>query len=160
MQKEFKIKRVQEYRSQRVTETEQIRAEQENQRIDVWYKHLSKMQNQQKRQRQLAKDNQALINVRNEKMEEKNARIQQNFKQERLTMNERNAALKEKFNKMETKVELTNQQRKIFQMKHREMEELRKQDNIENIASLKNSRFDKNCAIVEKHLALSIMNQE
>lgn len=43
-------------------------------------------------------------------------------------------------------------------MKHREMEELRKQDNIENITSLKNNRFDKNCAIVEKHLALSIMN--
>jgi hypothetical protein len=43
MQKEFKIKRVQEYRSQRVTETEAIRAEQENQRIDVWYKHLNKM---------------------------------------------------------------------------------------------------------------------
>ena len=109
MQREFKIKRVQEYRSQRVTETEQIRAEQENQRIDVWHKHLSKMQNQQKRQRQLAKDNQALVNVRNEKLEEKNARIQQNFKQERLNMNERNAALKEKFNKIESKVELTNQ---------------------------------------------------
>ena len=45
-------------------------------------------------------------------------------------------------------------------MKHREIEELKKQDNIEQLASLKNNRFDKTCAIVEKHLALSIMNQE
>jgi len=44
---------------------------------------------------------------------------------------ERNNALKSKFSDMDKKVELTNQQRKIFQMKHKEIEELKKQDNTE-----------------------------
>ena len=56
MQKEFKIKRVQEYRSQRITDTEAIRAGHENERIDVWHKHLNKMTNNQKRQKALEKE--------------------------------------------------------------------------------------------------------
>ena len=46
-------------------------------------------------------------------------------------MKEKNNELKKKFHNIESKVELTNQQRKIFQMKHREIEELKKQDNVE-----------------------------
>lgn len=75
MQKEFKIKRVQEYRSQRITDTEAIRANQEDDRIAVWNKHITKMTNNQKRQRTMEKDKKALFNQRNEKMEEKNARV-------------------------------------------------------------------------------------
>ena len=101
MQKEFKIKRVQEYRSQRITDTEAIRAGHENERIDVWHKHLNKMTNNQKRQKALEKEQKALSNQRNIKVEEKNARVTQNSKQERINMIEKNNALKSKFNNIE-----------------------------------------------------------
>lgn len=45
-------------------------------------------------------------------------------------------------------------------MQQRELENLRFKDNSENMVTLKDQRFLNNCNIVEKHLALSILNQE
>ena len=56
MQKEFKVRRVQDHRSQQVTDTEAIRNQQEDRRIDVWWKYLNKMNNQVKKQKQAARD--------------------------------------------------------------------------------------------------------
>lgn len=50
--------------------------------------------------------------------------------------------------------------RKINSMQQRELESLRFKDNFENMVNLKDQRFLHNCNIVEKHLALSILNQE
>lgn len=86
------------------------------------------------------------------------ARIEQNFKAERQAIQEKNSNLKHKFEKMERQIAQNKEERKIYQLKHREIEELKKQDNDENLACIKNTRFEQNCSIVEKHLALTILN--
>lgn len=68
--------------------------------------------------------------------------------------------LTEKFKKMEEQVARNAQNRQIYQLKHREIETLKKEDNYENQISVQKQRFIENCKTVEKHLALSILNKE
>jgi len=66
----------------------------------------------------------------------------------------------EKAQKRELQVAHKDEMMKIRCLKQREIDNLRCMDNSENLDSLKNQNFVKNCQIVEKHLALSILNQE
>jgi hypothetical protein len=45
-------------------------------------------------------------------------------------------------------------------LRHREYDKLKQEDNIENRGKMRNTQFLDNCQIVEKHLALSMLNNE
>lgn len=49
---------------------------------------------------------------------------------------------------------------KLLSLKHREVENLRFEDLNDNLDILKSEKFNKNCKIGEKHLALTAMNND
>lgn len=73
---------------------------------------------------------------------------------------DKNDNLDDKAKRMEEQVEQNEMRRTIRSLKQRELENLRHLDNEENISNIKQIRFMQNCQIVEKHLALSVLNQE
>lgn len=48
----------------------------------------------------------------------------------------------------------------MFALKHKEIDNLRFQDQEENLEYLKNQRYKNNCELDEKHIALSVMNTD
>ena len=59
---------------------------------------------------------------------------------------------------MEKKVDNAEYKKKIFSLKHREIDNLRFEDLNENLELLKNQKFGRNSKIGEKHIALTAMN--
>lgn len=68
--------------------------------------------------------------------------------------------LNKKARQRDAKIKDTGAQRELKSMKNQEVEHLRFLDTCQAQDQLKAKRFNDNCMIVEKHLALSMMNQE
>lgn len=66
----------------------------------------------------------------------------------------------EKHSNIDNKIKERDQRIDIFTKKHKQLNELRFQDFNENKEVLLDQHFQKNCKLDEKHLALSLMNQD
>ena len=73
---------------------------------------------------------------------------------------EKCARLTEKHNNIENKLKNREDKIDIFTKKHKQLNELRFQDLSENLEAINDQNFQRNCKIDEKHLALSLMNQD
>lgn len=73
---------------------------------------------------------------------------------------ERADKLRKRLNKDDERIVTVEQRKKLFALKHKEIENLRFQDQEENLEYLKNQRYKNNCELDEKHIALSVMNTD
>ena len=75
-------------------------------------------------------------------------------------MQERSNELNKKAKQRMEQVNNNDERRNLKSMKQKELDHLRYLDNVENQENIKAKKFQENCQIIEKHLALSILNQE
>ena len=73
---------------------------------------------------------------------------------------ERADKLRKRLNKDDERIATVEQRKKLFALKHKEIDNLRFQDQEENLEYLKNQRYKNNCELDEKHIALSVMNTD
>ena len=73
-------------------------------------------------------------------------------------MKERAREIEHKHQTIDEKVQRAHDRRQINSMRQKELECLRFDDLGENLGLLTNERFERNCRIDEKHIALSLMN--
>ena len=76
-----------------------------------------------------------------EKKQEKAIKIQTNIKAEQSDLKDKQDLINKKWKNIGKKVEQATQKRRMFSMKHREIENLRFEDLNENLDVLKNQRF-------------------
>lgn len=86
--------------------------------------------------------------------------VHQNQKQNAQKLEDKIRELEEKKEKRGEACAFNDERRTLYCLKQKELEHLRQQDNNENQEKLKTHRFLENCKIVEKHLALSMLNNE
>ena len=65
-----------------------------------------------------------------------------------------------KHDQIDKKLKEREKQLDIFSKKHKQINELRFQDLSENLDTLNDQNFARNCSIDEKHIALTLMNQD
>ena len=92
----------------------------------------------------------------NDKLE----KAKQMKKNEQMQFKEKCNEVIEKHRNIDTKIKEREQRIDIFTKKHKQLTELRFQDFAENKEVLQDQNFLRNCKIDEKHLALTLMNQD
>jgi hypothetical protein len=86
--------------------------------------------------------------------------VRQNILAHKREIATRNQELNERDKQRDEQIQNSKMRRTIQSLKQREIDHLRYNDYCENLGQLKNHRFLENCEIVEKHLALSILNND
>jgi hypothetical protein len=86
--------------------------------------------------------------------------VQENLQREKQDLDEKVRILNEKASLRSQQVNQNDGRRTLYCLKQKELESLRQQDNNENQDRIKTQRFMTNCQIVEKHLALSVLNND
>ena len=75
-------------------------------------------------------------------------------------MRAKHKALDRKFENIDKKIEDNKLRKKMYTIKHREIDNLRFNDFVELRANHKNKGFKDKCDIVEKHIGMSIQINE
>jgi len=86
--------------------------------------------------------------------------VKNKFKELKTDFKEKCEKITKKHSAIDLKIDEAEQRKKIQSLKHREIENLKCQDLSENIDTIKTNKVKRDCQTVEKHLALSIMNNE
>ena len=86
--------------------------------------------------------------------------IASNVKHVKCKYKEKVDGINDKFRQIDDKIDKAEKDKRLYSMKHKELENLKFQDQEENLSALKNQRFRKHQLIDEKHIALSYMNDD
>ena len=101
-----------------------------------------------------------LANLKKNKRQGHLEQVKENLQREQENLREKIDRLNQKAQSRANQVNFTDERRTLYCLKQKELEHLRQQDNFENQNKIKTARFLTNCQIVEKHLALSVLNNE
>ena len=86
--------------------------------------------------------------------------VQQRQKYNALEIKQKNREMDQKFENIGRKIAESKERKKLYTIKHREMENLKFSDFNELRSSVKNKGFREKCDIVEKHIGMSITANE
>lgn len=159
MARQQKVSRTREFGSTK-PDLEEIYKANEDQKFGAWEKYLIKQRDKQKLLKKFQKEKEKKLYEKGAFENEKLQKVKENIVNNNRETKDKNSDLNDKIKKMQDQIDKNEERRTIRSLKQREKENLRHLDNEENMGVIKNQRFLENCQIVEKHLALSILNQE
>lgn len=115
---------------------------------------------QRKHLNKFKKDQDVLLNMQKDKLHDKVRGAQEKKKVEMLDYKHKCMGWTEKHDNIKNKIKDRETKIDIFTKKHKTENELRFQDLSENIDVINDHNFQRNCRLDEKHLALTLMNQD
>lgn len=157
-----KQKRVQHLRemSQKKPELEDLYKVKEETQFQVWHDYVLRQTDKQKKIKKNEKKVKEEQMANMMKTKEHFESVQHNIQVVKDQQRDRINTLNQKAQQRLEQVNDNDERRNLRSLKQREIDHLRYLDNVENQETIKARKFRENCQIVEKHLALSILNHE
>lgn len=139
---------------------EDLRKRKEDHAHSTWEQYLIKHNGIKKKQESLEKAQRAAERDRARRNEQHLSHIRQKIRFNTLEQKEKHRQINKKFESIDKKIEESKERKRLFTLKHRELESLKMDDFREIRNSHKNKGFKEKCDIVEKHIGMSITLNE
>ena len=132
----------------------------EEEQLGVWSAYITRQQKNRKKIDKAKKTQTEKIQNTKLNYESHLEEVKQNQNHIKQAHEDKIRELEQKKIKIGEQCNFNDERRTLYSLKQKELEHLRQQDNTENQEKLKTHRFLENCKIIEKHLALSMLNNE